>query len=157
MHHTPIPPKNPEQLCEMLQSPVIELNCKGPALNLATILDTLNNSKHCCIIVKTDISNIKIGKIRTLYNATVLLNKIQKRLHQEDPELSTSLIGIYPSISRPSCVYELHSNAGTYVKNNILPPSDSGLKGTIKCITDKILGVNPSVGGLGLIIQKEKF
>lgn len=156
MHHAPTPSNSLEQLHEMLQSPIIELNCEGPPLNLLTIIEILNNSKQCCIIIKTDTSNKKLYRIKALHKTKIMLRKIQEQLRQQDPQLSTRLIGIYPSISCPSCVYELHTDADTYVNNNILPSNDSGFKKTIKCIIEKILGVSPSVGGLGLILEREE-
>ena len=77
------------------------------------------------------------------------------KLCNEYPSLHTSLIGIYPSLEYPACVYELNTNADRYVSANVLPYTGSALISTVKYLIDKFLGANPAVGGLGLTLYKE--
>ena len=91
----------------------------------------------------------------SLYKNISALKRLQGQLCNENPSLYSSLIGIYPTLDYPACVYELNTNAERYVTENVLPHAGSPLKSAVKRLISKLLGVNPAVGGLGLILYEE--
>lgn len=118
-----------------------------------SINDGLKQSGHCCVITKIGDSTGRLNHIKSLIKEVKRLKTLQRKLYQEDETLSSKLIGIYPSIYRPFCIHEINTNAERYVRENILPPNGLGLKGAIKSITERLLKTNPSIGGLGLMIN----
>lgn len=146
--------KNLKQLQEILQSPLIELQNKDPRSTMLYAKGFLNSSKYCCIITETATYNKKTLNIKSLYQKKRVLEKMKRKLCQDHPQVSASLVGIYPSLQDPICVYDLRSNAATYVSDNILPSGNSWLKKTARHITRTVLGVDPTVGGLALILRR---
>ena len=49
----------------------------------------------------------------------------------------------------------MNTSADRYVSSNILPNTGSALTRAIKEFITKLLGANPAVGGLGLLLYKE--
>lgn len=143
------------QLEDALQSPTIALELDDPASTKSKVRELLKTSKHCCIIVATSESNNKLRNIKTLYYSLIMLRKLRKKFDNEYSLSSTSLLGIYPSLQYPVCIYELHTNADRYISANVLPHDTSALMGTIKYLTKRLLGASPSIGGLGLILYRK--
>jgi hypothetical protein len=143
------------QLEDVLQSPVVTLKLGDPTLTLLETRTILESSKHCCIVAGTSIGSHKLVNLKTLYHNMVTLNKLRRQLHQEYCLSDTSLIGIYPSLQYPACVYQLNTNADRYVSANVLPCDNSAVIGTIKYFIGRLLGVNPAVGGLGLLVHRK--
>tara|TARA_R110000823_G_scaffold9570_2_gene33274 strand:+ start:14672 stop:15121 length:450 start_codon:yes stop_codon:yes gene_type:complete len=143
------------QLEDVLQAPIAQLDDYNQAATLQKAKQLLNTSTQSCIVVATSTSNHKLQNIKTLYRSMVALKILQRKLCNEYPSLHTSLIGIYPSLEYPACVYELNTNADRYVSANVLPYTGSALISTVKYLIDKFLGANPAVGGLGLTLYKE--
>lgn len=143
------------QLREALQIPVVQLDTDNHSATLLDAKNVLNSSAHCCIVVATSISRNKFQNIKNLHRSMTLLKHLQRQLCIEYPILRVRLIGIYPSLDYPACVYELKTDAERYVTRNVLPHGGSPLKSTIKYLISKLLGANPSVGGLGLTLYKE--
>lgn len=143
------------QLEDALQSPVLTLHLDDQALALQKTRTILKDSKHCCIIIATNIGSGKLRNLKTLYHGMTALNKLKYRLYQEYCLSDTSLIGIYPSLQYPACVYQLKTNADRYVSANVLPCDNSAVIGTIKYFIGRLLGANPAVGGLGLLVHRK--
>ncbi len=144
-----------EQLQEVLQNPIIELQLDNPLLTIFKTRTLIKAKKNCCIVSKPSKSHQKIYNIITLHRSMAMLKKIRRQIIDEYPLSNGSLIGIYPSIQYPACVYELHTSADSYVTENVLPYDGSILIAMIKYLIGKVLGVNPSVGGLGLLLYRE--
>lgn len=154
MHYGRAQPKNLKQLKEMLHCPMVELKCEDSLSTILSAKDILRNSELCCIVTETAKSDKKLVNIKHLYRKRRVLEKVKKQLTQESPETRAVLVGIYPSLEDPTCLYELQTNASIYVNNNILPSNGSSLKRVIKYITEMMLGTNPTVGGLALILRR---
>ena len=106
-------------------------------------------------VVPTTKQSNKLKSFNNLYRCTSLLRRIRRRLCIDDPSLKVVLIGVYPSLDYPACVYEMNTSADRYVSSNILPNTGSALTRAIKEFITKLLGANPAVGGLGLLLYKE--
>ncbi len=143
------------QLEGVLQTPIVELEHEKHYAELPNVKHLINNSPHCCIVVATSTGSNKLQNLKNLYRCMSLLKRLRRQLCEEYPSLETNLIGIYPSLDYPACVYELNTNAARYVANNVLPYPSSPLISTIKHLISKLLGTNPAVGGLGLTVYKE--
>lgn len=143
------------QLEDVLESPTVTLQLDDQALTLAKTRRVLKTSKHCCIIAATSISSHKLRNIKTLYHSLVALKKLRQQLFHEYSLSDTSLIGIYPSLEYPACVYQLHTNADRYISANVLPRDNSAVIGTIKYFIGRLLRANPAVGGLGLLVHRK--
>ena len=143
------------QLEDVLQSPVIVLELHDRASTLFRTKGILDISEHCCIVADTSTSSRKLGNAKTLYQSFFALKKLRKQLSEEYSLSDTSLIGIYPSLQYPACVYQLHTNADRYISANVLPSNNSAIFSVIKYIIRRLLGANPTIGGLGLIIYKD--
>lgn len=143
------------QLEEVLHSPIMQLDAGNQALALIKAKQLLSTSAHCCLVIPAGTGSNKLKNLTTLYKSLIALKGIQRRLLNEDSPLSTSLIGIYPSLEYPACVYELDTNADNYVSGNVLPRAGSAIIGTIKYLMTRVLGVSPAVGALGLILHLE--
>lgn len=147
--------KKHSQLEEVLQSPIVQLDAANQAVILINVKQLLSASAHCCIVIATSTSSNKLKNITTLYKSLAALKNIQRQLCAKDSLLTASLIGIYPSLEYPACVYELNTNADSYVSSNVLPHAGSALINTAKFLISKFLGANPAVGALGLVLHKE--
>jgi hypothetical protein len=143
------------QLKDVLQSPVVLLELADQPMAMRQARQILENSMHCCIIAPTSQSNQKLRNIINLYQSMAVLKKLQRQFCNEYSLSETSLIGIYPSLEYPACVYQLHTNADHYVSTNVLPYNNSALISTAKYFAQKLLGANPAIGGLGLILYRE--
>ncbi|WP_309043348.1 hypothetical protein [Marinobacter sediminicola] len=143
------------QLEDVLQSPVVMLQLADSAATTLKVRQLLQASKRCCIITNTSTSNRKLKNIKTLYHSLATLNKLQQDFSHEDPLTNANLVGIYPSLDYPACVYELNTSADLYVSANILPYDHSNLARMIRNVVAKLLGANPAIGGLGLILSRE--
>ncbi|MDO6442522.1 hypothetical protein [Marinobacter sp. 2_MG-2023] len=144
------------QLRDVLNIPIIIISLDDSSLS--TILDNPSffNKKEFCIIVSINkINKKKIYKAINLYRTKKLLKNITKKLKNEKNLSVKSIIGIYPSLEYPACVYELHTFAERYVYKNILPHKNSFSKKLIGYLIRKILGFPASIGALGLIINRE--
>tara|TARA_R110001592_G_scaffold148669_3_gene373820 strand:+ start:237 stop:704 length:468 start_codon:yes stop_codon:yes gene_type:complete len=143
------------QLEDVLQSPVVMLQLADSESTILKARQLLKTSERCCIIANTSTSNQKLKTIKTLYHSMAALKKIQQEFSHEDPLTNANLVGIYPSLDYPACVYELHTSADLYVSANILPYDQSNLARMIRYVVAKLLGANPAIGGLGLILSRE--
>ena len=143
------------QLKDVLQSPIATLQLADHASTLLETKGMLTTSRQCCIVVATSSSTHKLRNIKTLYQSLVVLKKLKQQLSQEYKLSDTRLIGIYPSLKYPACVYQLHTNADRYVSANVLPGDTSAIVGLIKYIISRLLGANPAIGGLGLILYRD--
>jgi hypothetical protein len=143
------------QLEDALQSPIVILHLGDNTLTLAKTRRILKTSKHCSIIADTSTSSQKLTRIKTLYYSLVALKKLRQQLCHEHSLSDMSLIGIYPSLQYPACVYQLHTNADRYISANVLPRDNSAVIGTIKYFIGRLLGANPAVGGLGLLVHRK--
>jgi len=143
------------QLKDVLQSPVVMLQFADSASTMLKARQLLKTSERCCIIANTSTSNQKLKNIKTLYHSLATLKKLQRQFSHEYPLATANLIGIYPSLDYPACVYELHTSADHYVSGNILPYDQSNLTRMIRYVIGKLLGANPAVGGLGLVLSKD--
>ncbi|RBW49723.1 hypothetical protein DS878_05105 [Marinobacter sp. F3R11] len=146
--------KEYSQLEDVLQSPIIILELPDHALTLLETKGALGTHKSCCVISATSTSSHKLHNIKRLYQSLVALKKLQRQLSDELQITDTSLIGIYPSLEYPACVYQLHTNADRYVSANVLPCNGSAIVGIIKHIIRRLLGANPAIGGLGLLLYR---
>lgn len=142
------------QLEDVLQSPIAILQLHDQASTLLETKEILDTCKHCCVVTATSTSSHKLRNIKTLYQSLAALKKLRKQLSQQYPLTDTSLIGIYPSLQYPACVYQLHTNADRYISANVLPNDASAVVSMIKYIIRRLLGVNPAIGGLGLILYR---
>ena len=142
-------------LKKVLHSHILILEIDEEALTLLKTRRILETSGQCCIVLATCTTSNKLRNINNLYRGAAVLKRLQRQLCSEYPSLQTSLIGIYPSLEYPACVYELNTNADRYVEGNVLPYASSPLISTIKYLISKLLGANPAVGGLGLSLYKE--
>ncbi len=143
------------QLEDVLQSPVVMLQPTDSASTMLKARQLLKGSERCCIIANTSTSNQTLKNIKMLYHSLATLKKLQQQFCHEYPLATTSLIGIYPSLGYPACVYELHTSADQYVSANILPYDQSKLIRMIRYVIGKFLGANPAIGGLGLVLNRE--
>lgn len=143
------------QLEEVLHSLIMQLDASNQALALLKAKQLLRASGHHCLVVPTSVGGNKLKNITRLYKSLAVLKDIQRQLLNEDSSLSTSLIGIYPSLEYPACVYELNTNADNYVSGNVLPHAGAPIIGIIKYLMTKLLGVSPAVGALGLVLHLE--
>jgi hypothetical protein len=143
------------QLEEVLAIPIVALELSNFALTMRNARHQLNTTDQCCIIAAASKGNQKLEKVRTLRNSLVMLKRLQQQIRIEYPLANANLIGIYPSLEYPICVYELNTNADRYVASNVLPSDRFALIRIIKYIIGKFIGTNPNVGGLGLIIHKD--
>ncbi len=142
------------QLEDVLKSPVAACEPRNRAQTLIKARQILDTSAQCCIVVATSISSNPVHNIIDLYRSMSCLKYIQRQLCEEYVPLHTCLIGIYPSLEYPACVYELNTNADRYVINNVFPYASSPLITLLKYVISKFIGSNPSVGGLGLAFYK---
>lgn len=143
------------QLRDLLQSPIAHLEPDNQSATLLNARQMLEASAHCCIVVATSTNSNKFKNIKNLYRGMAALKSLQRQLCKEYPPLHASLIGVYPSLESPACVYELNTNADGYIARNVLPYAGSPLVNTLKHLVSKLLGANPAVGGLGLTLYKE--
>jgi len=143
------------QLEAVLESPIIMLEHNDQALIILKAKQLLKTSRHCSIVAATSTSNQTLRNIITLYRSFAILKKLKRQLCSDSSVENTSLIGIYPSLEYPACVYELRTNADRYVSANVLPYASSTYMMVIRYLFRKIIGVNPDVGGLGLILSKD--
>jgi|GEM_PF-2754975 len=143
------------QLKDVLQSPIAHLDLNNPAATLLKARQMLDTSAHCCIVVATSTSSHKYQNIKNLYRSMTILKGLHQRLSKEHSSLHASLIGVYPSLEYPACVYEINTYADQYVTKNVLPYAGFSLVNTIKYLVGKLIGANPAVGGLGLSLYSE--
>jgi hypothetical protein len=145
---------NLNQLQEALMSPVIFINVTNSLVTLMDIKPIFLTSEHCRIVTSVGASQKKFDNILALYRGKIALNKLRKQLQREFPSLDTTFIGIYPSLQYPACVYELRTGAAEYVVSNVLPQNRSKIKKLAKYVLGQLLGANPSIGGIGLLVHK---
>lgn len=143
------------QLEDVLQIPVVQLHAGEYSKTLFSARELLANSSHCCIAIAATHSSKKLQNLKDLYSCISLLSRLQRQLCIDYLSLDSSIIGVYPSLEYPACVYEISTAADTYVSGNVLPRNGSALLIAVKQLISKFLGVNPAVGGLGLILYKE--
>src|SRR5690554_5606497 len=143
------------QLNDVLLAPILTLSLNDDSVTQLNAKSLLESDKQCCIVSATSTSNNTLTNIKSLYKSMSALKRLQKIFCYEYPSIHTSLIGIYPSLDYPACVYELNTDAERYVTGNVLPYAGSPFKSTVKYLISKLLGANPAVGGLGLILYKE--
>jgi hypothetical protein len=143
------------QLEEVVNGPIAQLDTGNQAATRLKVTEFLSESAHCCVVVPANAGNNKLKNIITLYKGMIALKNIQRQLCKQHSLVTACLIGIYPSLEYPACVFELHTNAENYVSGNVLPHTGSALIGTIKYLIGKLLGANPAVGALGLILYRE--
>jgi hypothetical protein len=148
---------NSGQLFEVLEVPIIPLELDNLFSSTRQARLILGASGCCCVTVTASVcaQDRKLSGILSFYRRVRALKKFRKQLIEDFPAMSANFIGIYPSIEYPACVYELDTAAAKYVGANILPPDGSALKKQLKYFFEKILGVNPSLGGIGLILSRE--
>ncbi len=143
------------QLKDVVQGPILILEVDDQQLALLKTKEILKTYKNCCIVVPTTTTSHKLKNIRNLHRRMGALKRLQRQLCSENPPIQTSLIGIYPSLEYPACVYELNTHADRYVAGNVLPHPGSSLVSMMKYLIAKLLGANPAVGGLGLAVYEE--
>lgn len=143
------------QLEDVLQSSVVMLELNDLASTIFNARQLLQADKRCCIIANTSASDQNLKNIQALYRCLAMLKKLQQQFGAEYPLINANLIGIYPSLDYPACVYELHTSADHYVSVNILPYDQSSLTRMIRYVIGKLLGANPAAGGLGLVLNRE--
>ncbi|MBY6070311.1 hypothetical protein KUV35_03320 [Marinobacter salsuginis] len=143
------------QLEDVLQIPVVQLRSGDYSKMLFSARELLAHSSHCCIVMAANHSSKKLQRLKDLYSCISLMNRLQRQLRKDYLSLNTSIIGVYPSLAYPVCVYEISTVADSYVSGNVLPREGSALFIAVKQLISKLLGVNPAVGGLGLILYKE--
>jgi hypothetical protein len=151
----PIKSEELSQLEDVLQTSIVMLALHDHALTLRKMKDILVTSRHCCIVTATSTSSHKLRNIKTLYYSLIALKKLKQQLLHEYPRSHVSLIGIYPSLQYPACVYQLRTNADRYVSANVLPYESSAVAGVIKYVIGRLFGANPAIGGLGLILHRD--
>lgn len=143
------------QLKDVLHSPIILLKPDNQRVIQQEVSQLLSVSGRCCIITNTSTKKNKFEKLRALYKSLAELKDLQRQIFDKDPLIKSSLIGIYPSLEYPACVYELDTNADRYVSDKVLPHAGLSLPGTIKLLIHKFLGINPAVGALGLALYRK--
>ncbi len=143
------------QLAAVLEVSIIQIDQNNPDDVFSDAKQLLSQNSECCIVVPTTKQSNKLKSFNNLYRCTSLLRRIRRRLCIDDPSLKVVLIGVYPSLDYPACVYEMNTSADRYVSSNILPNTGSALTRAIKEFITKLLGANPAVGGLGLLLYKE--
>jgi len=149
---------NEKRLCQLedvLQLRVVQVDPEKCSVVFSDAKHLLDNSDHFCVVVATSNNSSKLRNLRDLFRCMSQLKRLQRKLSKEYPFLDTSLIGIYPSLEYPACVYELNTKAARYVTENVLPHSDKLLVMIIKYLASKLLRANPTIGGLGLTVYKE--
>ncbi|MBQ0831321.1 hypothetical protein [Marinobacter sp.] len=142
------------QLKETLQNPITLLNDNNYSATLLEASQLLVTSARCCIVVATNTGSDTLQSITNLYKGMAALKRLKKYFLKEHPGTGATLIGIYPSLEYPACVYELNTSADRYVAGNVLPYTGSPLAKAIKHLIRRLLGVSPAVGGLGLALYR---
>tara|TARA_R110000823_G_scaffold24467_6_gene72735 strand:- start:3420 stop:4007 length:588 start_codon:yes stop_codon:yes gene_type:complete len=142
------------QLRDVLQSPVVLLDLDDQSSTTHAVQQILKSFTCCSVIVATSTSSQTIKNIRTLYRSMTALKIIKRQFSYDYPQSTTNLIAIYPSIEYPACVYELHTNAGRYISDKVLPYEHSIFKWVIKNLIETLTSVPPAVGGIGLMIHR---
>lgn len=143
------------QLEEALQSPIILYSDNRDSSMLLESNQLLTTSARCCVVIATSSGPDALQNIANLYQSMTSLKHLKQYFLKEHPGTRATLIGIYPSLEYPACVYELNTSASRYVTGNILPYNGSLFTKVIKYLVSRILGVSPTVGGLGLALHKE--
>ncbi|MBK1871743.1 hypothetical protein FE848_00755 [Marinobacter sp. 1-3A] len=143
------------QLKEALQSPITPLNDDNGSAALLEAKQLLITSGRCCIVVATSTGSNTLQNITNLYQGMASLKRLKKHFLKERPDTRATLIGIYPSLEYPACVFELNTNADRYVAGNVLPHTGSLLETAVKSMISRLLGVSPAVGGIGLAVYRE--
>jgi|SRR5690554_3798260 len=143
------------QLKEVLQSPVILFSDNSGSSILLEANQRLRTSACCCIVIATSTNSGTLKNVANLHKSLTSLKRLKRHFLKEYPRTHATLIGIYPSLEYPACVYELNTYASRYVTGNVLPRSGSPFARVIKHMIKRVLGVSPAVGGLGLLLYKE--
>ena len=74
----------------------------------------------------------------------------KKAAHSAD-----SSYGVYPSVLKPSIIYELGKQSEAYINEYVMPPISSGFSGRLRKLIKKFIKFHPSLGGLLIIAKKE--
>lgn len=143
------------ELEKLIKGYIFILDEEKIELTAEKIRKNLEAANNCFVVTTLDNDYGKIGFLMKLHRKKVAFKKLQHQLCRDYPCLKTSLIGIYPSLDYPACIYEMSTNADRYVKNNVLPYDRNPLKRVVKYLLIKLLGINPVVGGIGLSVHKE--
>lgn len=102
----------------------------------ALLFSTLNNGGS----LKRTISLLTLN-----YHAWLVAHKLKKN------GLKVACYGIYPSIEKPTFIFELKKSTQRYADKYLIPDVGKGFKGLFKKIMKCIIGYNPSI--VGIIIR----
>ncbi|WP_144821941.1 hypothetical protein [Marinobacter piscensis] len=143
------------QLAHILKTPLIELDLSAPLSARSAAKAMLEKFGCCTIIYSRNSYGNKVSKLISLRRRLKTLEVLKHFIYEDNPNLTVAIIAIYPSINEPICVYEIGTNADSYVTTNVLPVDPGWFKRIVKMIIGKFVGVHPAVGSVALSIYKD--
>lgn len=146
---------NLSQLEEIFQSPVFELDCNNRSTIVFSAHRILQETGQFCMFNDIKPSESKIARLFSLYRNIKLLEAIKSQALKGNSQINGSLVGVYPTLKDPTCIFQLKTAAEKYVTSNVLPAGETRPKQIVKFLATKLTGIHPSTGNVVLVLRRK--
>jgi hypothetical protein len=133
-------------------SPIYDLNLREIRALVEAPKHSVKPSQPMCIVFTVHDERNSLFKLLRIISTFAKIRVLRKSFSDES-SFFTKTYGIYPTINHPIVVFEMQSHAEEYVVEKILPEGPSGLNGYLRLTITRLTKINPTLGGVALVIR----